>query len=444
MPGAPVGSVASSAPAAPAGADPPGAGPPAAVPPPEAGGPPRPIALGLSYNATGDETADALGLGITTGDQQRLQETMVAWVNAHGGLGGHPLEPVFHVLRSTDGGTAETAAQAMCDTWFSDHAVDGVATLSTMDIVRQCAHDAGAAQVQLYTFGDADDDTFATFPHWVEVAHLSMDALARAYVDGIAAQGYFQPAPLGPPVIGLLRTDNPGGERVAARSLAPALERHGAAVASEFAYPAPRTTQELSGLAGSMANAVLQFRSAGVTHVLFLAPEPYGPAVFMTQADGQRWEPRYGLHSYLLPQVGIESGLMPPGQVDDAAGIGWLPSADVGDQPDAHNATTDLCLSIFAEQGIVPADANALGVALIYCDLHLVTKAVYDAMPDPLDRAGFLPTLEAISTSLETGIVGPVRLAPDRHAGVTQYRSLAFAGDCGCFTYTGPAQPVSG
>src|SRR5205814_10075803 len=107
--------------------------------------------------------------------------------------------------------------------------------------------------------------------------------------------------------IGLVYDDYPQFSSVTDKVLLPALKAAGADVAATFAHGI-HDVPDLGPGAGTMTNAVLHFRTAGVTRVMFFDAYVSAWVLFARAADEQSWQPVYGLSSQDSPEDAIESG----------------------------------------------------------------------------------------------------------------------------------------
>ena len=101
--------------------------------------------------------------------------------------------------------------------------------------------------------------------------------------------------------------------------------------------------------AGSESQAeTLRFASAHVTHVLSLPPIEADQALFMQNAEQQRYRPRYGFTSYSLPlTVQQNPQVVPRAQLVGTLGVGWEPTNDVDAAHDpGQNPGQERCLAV--------------------------------------------------------------------------------------------------
>jgi hypothetical protein len=91
-------------------------------------GPLAPVEVGFEYATGVTEFAAALGISADVGDGSQQARAVVEWVNAHGGLGGHKIKPVFYALDLTRTDPYSQFMDEMCSLWTEDHhVVAGVA-----------------------------------------------------------------------------------------------------------------------------------------------------------------------------------------------------------------------------------------------------------------------------------------------------------------------------
>lgn len=391
------------------------------------------IKIGLSYNADADEAAAATGSNTSGGDQRRYHEVMLDYVNGVGGVLGRKVVPAFYV--GSANASQEQQSQEACAQWTQDEKVFAVVTSISHDVLRQCLANADTPGLNTYPLGSSDDRTFARFPLWVEAASLSLNRLGRVYPPGLAAQGFFKGQDM---KLGLVYSDRPAFVRAVKSDLKPALRRLGVRVEEE-ATARIETYPDLGPGSSRMANIVLQFRSAGVTHVMFFEPW-VGYAVFMQQAEGQNYRPRYGLNSFAIPQIIIETGIVPVEQFHNSRLVGWLTNFDVP----AFKGTTPtlrLCNEIYRKAGVTFPDRNAKGIGLIVCDQHLQFRRAMQEAPHPVDGAAMIRGAERLD-DLDLAGIGRGSLGPRKHYGVDRYRHAAFDDGCPCFRYTSGTKPM--
>jgi hypothetical protein len=349
------------------------------------------IYVGFPTNTDVSKAAPA-GIGASEfGDQEGQIKAVVADANRHGGLLGRTIVPIFHDITTANLQTDPSgAAQSTCSALTDDHpvvAVINIVAAIDLDTFYACL---AKHQTPIISAGfiPVDDVQFATYaPYLYKTTSASFTALSPVWIDRLSALGYFHgwntqngASGSGAAKVGLLYPSRQPQQRIFA-ALKSRLAAKGIDVVKDFQYDATSLDRESS----DMSNAVLQFRSAGVTHVLSSESDVL---LFMTAADSQHYRPRYGLNSYHAAAVQLQ-GTVPATQLRGSMGVGWLPITDVDS---AHNPgpvgpAEKRCRQIMhgASQDI-SAPAPAV-VAFSLCDgVHMVVQGIA-AMGNPSAQA---------------------------------------------------------
>ena len=124
-------------------------------------------------------------------------------------------------------------------------------------------------------------------------------------------------------------------------------------------------TADYSGASSDASAAVLRFRSAGVTEILFLTHNAFEPSVLMQAANSQAYRPTYLLSTQQYPATLV--GLVPPGQLAGALAVGWAPAIDLNTGYDA-SAQAQRCLSTLKARGRTFSSGTQALVGLLACD----------------------------------------------------------------------------
>lgn len=398
------------------------------------------IHIGFAYAENANAGNEAVGFDeVTRGDARRYHDLWVERINASGGIAGRQLVPVYHVLNGASNESLAAQEEQICATWTQDNEVFTATIAAASDVLRQCLANADVGLISGQGLGVSDDQTFRDFPDGIEPNNLSLDPMARVTVDGLAAQGYFDaPDPLEPTRLGIITYDYPTFRRVTQGQLLPSLAAHGVEHEDPVYVRFPERQSDIGEVSAQLANTVLRFRSAGVTHVMIFEYNAALTALFLNSAESQAYRPRYGLNSQNGGQLMAE--LVPAAQLRGAVSVGWIPLFDAVDAE--QNAAARSCEKIYDDAGITFDSANAKAVGMNFCDTYRLLKAGIEAAPGPLSRQTLTAGLERLGDSFESAIVQSVRLGPDRHYGVSSYRFSTFHDDCACFRYTGAAHPI--
>lgn len=400
---------------------------------------PDKIFVGLVKVENAGEANDAIGAGaVSQGDPNRQTRAMVNEINRTGGLAGRKLVPVWYEL---DENTAQTKAQIeqqMCATWTQDSEVFAAFPRDqTTDLLKACMEKAGSVLIG-ESLSISDARTFAQFPHYFEIGGMRLDRIARIYPRGLAADDYFGEGA----VVGVVTYDTPAFNRATDTVLVPELTKlgHKPKEVARVAYA--QTTSELGGSSAGISNALLQFREAGVTHVLFLEDAAVLAFLWMRQAESQAYRPRYGLMSQSGPQA--LTALVPAEQLDRAVAIGWIPFIDVGDTPRTQVPPGfPSCLKIMRAAGeqYSTDNPNAKRGSGVTCDALRLLQAGMKAAGRDLTPDGFVRGVRSIGDDFQSAHTYDVDLRR-RRDGASVVRPSAFSSGCTCFRYTGPARSV--
>jgi hypothetical protein len=162
----------------------------------------------------------------------------------------------------------------------------------------------------------------------------------------------------------------------------------------------PATTFTYTDVTGSqMPNAVLRFRSEGVTYVF-----DYTAALrqFMVTAEQQGYRPRYSLVSSMGPRDQI-AAQVPAAQLRGALGVGFCPTCDVASPQDPGAAPgARSCRQILTRAGLRyegEPKRTALGVGYFFCDgIRLgAGKLGPDFQPAITFRSGLRPGRRSVT-----------------------------------------------
>ena len=388
---------------------------------------------------------DAAGYrSVETGNVEADARAVVAGVNARGGLFGREVRIVFHDTKTATIVTdINSAVQAACTAFTQDAHVIAVVTVFSnfdTDAMRSCLAKAGTMLLSSSPAGSADDAVYAsTAPNYHTFSTISFNRLAPTLVRRLAAQKYFsgwdnaagQPSATAPVKLGLVYSAMPIEERVAKL-----VER----VFKDAGHPIAQSVA-VGKSPSDMSSAVLTFRSQGITHVIVMLPAADAVLLnFMTQAESQRFRPRYALSTPQL--LSFHADNAPHSQLVGSMGVGWDPLLDVLDPRDPGDVGGGqaACRAALAKGGQTFAGDHrfALAIALGLCDgVHMVSEGALagQGLTVANIRAGLLsigPKFKAAATFAPTG------LNPSSYTLVGSARDVAWGTACECFSYTSP------
>jgi hypothetical protein len=372
------------------------------------------VYLGFPTNTDVSKAAPA-GLGASAfGDQEGQIKAVVADANRHGGLFGRTIVPVFHDMKTADlQANPENQAQATCVALTEDHTVVAVINIvAAIDLPTfyACLAKHGTPIISA-GFIPVDDQLFATYaPYLYKTTSASFTALSPVWIDRLIAMGYFHgwntaagASASTPAKVGLLYPNRQPQQRIFA-ALKSRLAAKGIQVVKDFQYDASSLDRE----SADMSNAVLQFRDAGVTHVLSSEADVL---LFMTAADGQHYRPRYGLNSYHAAAVQLQ-GTVPASQLVGSMGVGWLPITDVdaAHNPGSVGPGEKRCREIMSKAGQDISSAAPAVVAFALCDgVHMVAQGMsVSGSPTP---QGLRDGLSSVGATFQSALTWRCALA---------------------------------
>jgi ABC-type branched-subunit amino acid transport system substrate-binding protein len=377
----------------------------------------KPILVGIQVVSDAAAVQAVVGFGQETPDTKELYQALINDLNARGGIGGRKVVPVW-VERSATAPDQSVEQQAACATFTQDNKVMAALIYYQHDILVPCLEKAGVPAIGYpgHSYMDAVEESRY---HLYAKAGLDITRLARSLVEGLFAQGYFTKGAK----IGLVTYDSPGYVRATASALKPALARHGLRVADEVRVKQIDNLQALGDAGPPIQNAILRFKTSGVTHVMFFGSTGLA-FVFMTSADSQKYQPRYGISSNDGP--GSLEELAPASQLKGTMGVGW--SISDLTNPSA-NAQAKLCESRLHQ----PRSVHNYTWPI--CDQVWLFEAAAKAAGANLNAQTLMAGLRQTGTT-DVAVVGPVWFGPGHWHGVTAARHLAFLDKCSCFQYT--------
>jgi ABC-type branched-subunit amino acid transport system substrate-binding protein len=421
---------------------------------------PTTINIGLAYAVNTQAAAAALGAsgaGVGGGDDKAQWDIAIADINAHGGVLGRKLKPVYVKHDSNDQSSAVQQESRDCATWTQDNKVLAVIApeADPSDTLLACVIRAGAAQIwEDVTRSDAS--TFARFPYYLEGGTVRMDRVAAAWAPALQRENYFtgwntvtgQPGAF-PVKVGIVSFNDPVTKNAVEHQLMPALKAAGHPVAAgdwvQVFYP---TGEADNGRAISeIQAATLKFASDNVTHVLPFDAQGAGiGGFFAVGANSQRYYPRYGLNTGVGAQTLHDANLWPSAQLRGAVGFGWVPLLDlpIGDNPvngPYSNAARRACVKLMTTHGEDVSSAIVQRQVTAKCDELQLFKQALEAGGAP-NRDALVLGAQRLGSSFVSGMTFDTRYDGRHHDGAAAYRDFAFDQACGCFHYSGREQPL--
>lgn len=387
------------------------------------------IKIGLEYIKGADDARKNMGFeGVTSGDQKRQLDILVAHMNKTGGMAGRKVVPVFHAYEASGGGNNNSNEQAACATFAEDNEVFLViSAINHSEIFMSCLTKVGTPYISAPGLTITDDEVFRRYPLHVELNAVSLSKQGEMFGKPLADTGYYDKGAK----IGLLTFDQPNFQRAVKNHLKPALQRIGLALTDEVALAYPQSTSGQGALAAAISNAVLRFRQNGVTHVLITDVSALTTVLFAQAASNQGYYPRYG---WLSPNGGQAAAdlISDKRALEGAVELGWYPSIDLNAaNQDVIPAGAKKCADLFRANGYQPQSRNEETVLQLQCEIFFFSQRAMTQTSE-LTAQSFVTALRGISGSQPPASTYKIDLkgAP---AGAAAYRVQRWKTDCRCF-----------
>jgi hypothetical protein len=425
---------------------------------PAADGPgvtPDAIYVGITYTVNGDEANAALGAtGISQGDTRADAKAVIAEINAHGGVAGRKLVPVWHAYDATSNDTYSDEDQQACADFTQDNHVFAATSTGLTDTFMQCIANSGAVMTNSGTLVNYDEAVHQKYPYYFEAGTATQDRLFGAEVPALVRQKYFTgwnttlgtPAASTKPKVGVITFSDPNWADPLHSVFLPGLARAGYPVDSQdvVLVSTPSKTSDASALVQQVDAAELKFAQDGVTHVIALDGAGLIQLFFAEAARSQHYYPRYGINSADGAQAFTDGKEIDPQQWNGAVGLGWFPSIDLP-AADGNKYATDAtkhCLAVMKKRtGQTYSSTNGASIALSYCDsLFMLVDAINKAGPI-INRDTVRAAFERMNTSEPSALLPQVQFTPSRHDGADTAFDMYWDPSCGsngCARYRNP------
>jgi hypothetical protein len=392
-----------------------------------------PIEIGTYYLDGGTDALAAQGVGLDIPDNKPLFDAMVRYLNAHGGLAGRQIRPVYY--KYVYGGDPQAQDAAACAQFTEDNHVYLVigGINSGAGQLANCLVKHGVPLIGANAGGDAR--YFAKNHRFVyEPGQANFTTGLSALVADLARNGFFSKGSS----VGLVQYEGPVYDNAVADGLVPALAKVGLTLKDR----ARVTCCDNTVIASGSANAQLKFSTEGINRVIFMAPGGAVANDFMQSASSQGYKPQYGVWSADSPFV--LAVVAPKDQLAAATGIGYQPGLDVAgaQDPTASTPAAKACLDFWSSLG--QSDRSGLNSALkrASCDIFFtLLRAV--KVPDATTSTAALESgYDAIGGSYQPAATFATKFVSGSHDASNGYRRLVYQVDCSCFTYVGKTKPI--
>jgi hypothetical protein len=396
----------------------------------------KPITVGF---VTVDYAKAASALGApSSGDRSFDQDfkDSVAAFKAAGGLGGRPIKPLYYVVDGTSA-NYETEFESACAYFTQDNKVDMVATFGMVaPPFSQCLAKKGVPEYNGmgWTLPRAVLDKTPGFFGPVGLTH---EQTAATTVDVALRQGWIKKGDK----VGIVVDGCPEHEAAAKQIVQPRLSRAGINYVTVVPYGCPKGFGSAADISSGTQSAVLKFRSAGVTTVMYVTyVENVVHLAFVQHADSQAYVPQYLLNTDTLLQADL--GFMPERQRVGMHGIGWQPVTDLFVKPASPSPARTACLNLLDKAKVPPPrNANEQFALFTVCDLMRLMDAQLRLTNGSARISDLAATRSALRNSFTSAVGwGPVDLTDGQ--GPEFVAPFSYRRDCKCVKFDGKPVPL--
>lgn len=387
-----------------------------------------PIKVGFEIIVGGNQlVTQGLGTPVNFGDGKTEVRALVDYLNKHGGINGHPIQPFYGQYNAASG---DSGRESDCTAMTEDDHVSFIITV--VNISQNYVACAAAHHVPVInaSFGAGDDGLYAQFPDYLYSASLlDLNREERLVLTTEHDAGRISPARR----VGVIVDNTPPGDpqyqRVLSTTVVPMLK----------AWQVPYETFAVT-TQGDVSNAVLKFRADGVKTVVFVAPSGIIEILFMQAAEQQGYRPDYGLgdstDSWFIGQAA------PSAQVQHITGAGSLPISNVPVSQYPTTAREKKCLDVISAGGEHNADRHASLTATVYCEALDEFVAVASKVTGALTPAAYHAAFPTVGTTFDPVTTFAANFGTGRHDNAALYRLIGYSARCQCISYQSGLRPV--
>lgn len=383
--------------------------------------------------ATGDSSRVD---GAAKGSSKEAAVELIKWMNAHGGINGHPIQAYyqeFPIQELLAPGGQQRAEQGMCEYFKQKGVTLAVPFVSATGVFNSCAEQANMVSVATHSSDEVmDSQRFNQVrrthfrPNW-----LTGERRERSLVPLFRKIGFFTDSAR----VGVMVADTPANRRIATAALMPALSGIGADVV-KIVYYDPASTDYQS--------YVLQMRQEDASHIFWAGCACGGtqPQLFMTAAENQQYRPTYALASDAYIGSMAPQGA-PKAQLSHVVALGWAPFSDTSlaeyDGAAPLNSADATCRHIWTASGL--AKKQPLIVMALYCEALLFLQHAFEGAKD-LTASTLRSIVESPAFAYDSPTIGRTTFGPNHHDGATGVRKLTYDAGCDCFKAHGSTLPL--
>jgi ABC-type branched-subunit amino acid transport system substrate-binding protein len=386
-----------------------------------------PISLG--FIAGKCSNCSSLGTAYTppSYSDQQFEQAMVNAINAHGGIAGRKIAPVFAVVDTASTNWA-TDYQAACSTFTQDHHVVAVLGYSFAyeNNLGACLAKAGVLWINGgYGVGDAQ---ILKQPLYFSNTAPSEDAELLTSLSSAVDDGWVTTKS----TLGILQANCDTDARAFRNTLMPYIAAHHLNLKDNETVNCVQGASDDGNVAAFIEHAQLQMRTDGVDSIIITG---IPLILFAEDAESQQWHPHYlaylGGAAY-EPYLGAD-------QLENIHATGWLPTLDINATHVKLSAQQQACSQLL-RQGGVAAPPSQYTPAFIACDSVLLYAYAVEQAHGLTSPVAVAQALEGLNSSYVSAVTlnGQTSFTATHKGAPGTYRVNLYQSSCSCFQYVGP------
>jgi hypothetical protein len=271
-----------------------------------------------------DTAAIAAAFGKPSHDATQSPKRIVTYLNKHGGIDGHPINPIFFKVNSAS--DKATVEQQACNAFTVDHKVDIVVGAGDDT---GCFEKKGISAIAPGLWAP-DSGALAQHPNSYYTGALALDRAIGVEMRYSASHGLLKRGSH----LGVIVEDCPEDQRVAKGTVAPLAKQLGLSVTLATVQCVDNLVADIAPVTVQSQNAVLKFKVNRVTNVIIVsAAEAFVLAQFSQAANRQKYYPHYIVSSNAYPYQNSQANAtiqISQTALPNITGLGTLPYLDVG------------------------------------------------------------------------------------------------------------------
>ncbi len=390
------------------------------------------IKIGFNITKNLNAALAAVGFGGPSigNDERTIINILVKHFNDHGGIAGRKIIPVVFDYDATQAQGWDALAEQACSKFVDDEGVFAAVSghVGGTDALLACLAEGQVPLMQQNQWPYDGDYQRRYAGYLYQPSRMRPERWVPQYFGGLKDAGYFTAGHK----LGLIRFDSPVFTRIE-KMMRDDLARRGLKFTDVSVIKTPQSVSQFSAMAGELSNTILQFRSKGITHVVFDEYASIVPFFFLTQAEDQGFRPRYGFTSINL--MGTLEAQHGKEQLHGSIGVSWLPGQDYGrafreDPRYGKGGAFEECFAIVEAGGY---DRSRLYDGT-HCDSLFFLKKALERTND-LTVAGLQASAATLGTSYDSPYTWATNFGSGRTDGASKTMLARYNDACTCFKF---------